>query len=282
MNLNLKNIDFKYAQKAILCIVIGTVAGLFVYEIFLYFNIAIFGWNLGLIFAPLSAGYVETKLENRYIGKNLGAISAFILFIDTTIYSFVIKNPNLGINFITIGSVIIILQAAFPTVVNHILFVVLGSVLSTAIRKSKNIVKKLKYYFAKRPLGYWEGSNKEIKTNIVPHFNEMESNKKLNNTNFFFLTSSDIIHKKHTLIKHYQSEIILDKGKSNFGTDYEKTEKMTLMRIKEGKDECLIKLAQQIKNDGGNGIVDLSMNYSSVGFSNDIQIIAIGMGVFIE
>ena len=124
MNLNLKNIDFKYAQKAILCIVIGTVAGLFVYEIFLYFNIAIFGWNLGLIFAPLSAGYVETKLENRYIGKNLGAISAFILFIDTTIYSFVIKNPNLGINFITIGSVIIILQAAFPTVVNHILFVV--------------------------------------------------------------------------------------------------------------------------------------------------------------
>ena len=265
MNLNLKNIDFKYAQKAILCIVIGTVAGLFVYEIFLYFNIAIFGWNLGLIFAPLSAGYVETKLENRYIGKNLGAISAFILFIDTTIYSFVIKNPNLGINFITIGSVIIILQAAFPTVVNHILFVVLGSVLSTAIRKSKNIVKKLKYYFAKRPLGYWEGSN-----------------KKLNNTNFFFLTSSDIIHKKHTLIKHYQSEIILDKGKSNFGTDYEKTEKMTLMRIKEGKDECLIKLAQQIKNDGGNGIVDLSMNYSSVGFSNDIQIIAIGMGVFIE
>ena len=86
-----KKITRKQKQQAILCIGLGTGVGLIVYEIFLFFKIAIFGWNLGLIFAPLIAGYVETVLANRLIGENLGAISAFILFVDTTIYSFIIS-----------------------------------------------------------------------------------------------------------------------------------------------------------------------------------------------
>ena len=89
-----KEIDLKYIGKVLLSIAIGTAAGLIVYAIFLYFNIAIFGWNLGLIFAPLGAGYAETVVANRTIGRNLGAISAFILFIDTTFYSFILKNPT--------------------------------------------------------------------------------------------------------------------------------------------------------------------------------------------
>ena len=86
----------KYLREAALCINIGTVLGLIVYQIFLYFRIAIFGWNLGLIFAPLIAGYVETILANRIIGEDIGAISAFILFAYTTFYSFILKNPSLG------------------------------------------------------------------------------------------------------------------------------------------------------------------------------------------
>ena len=51
----------KYIREATFCIAAGTGAGLIVYGIFLYFNIAIFGWNLGLIFAPLIAGYKNGK-----------------------------------------------------------------------------------------------------------------------------------------------------------------------------------------------------------------------------
>ena len=116
-------VDFKYIAKVVISIGAGTGFGLIVYVIFLYLNIAIFGWNLGLIFAPLGAGYVETVVANRLLGRNLGAISAFILFIDTTFYSFILKNPTLGMNLITAGSIIIILQAAFPTLVNYILLV---------------------------------------------------------------------------------------------------------------------------------------------------------------
>ena len=122
-SMNLKNHErMKYIREAILCILIGTVVGLGVYGFFLYFHIDIYGWNLGLIFAPLAAGYVETILANRIIGENIGAISAFFLFIYTTFYSFILKNPTLGFNVITIGSVAVILQAAFPTSVNYIIF----------------------------------------------------------------------------------------------------------------------------------------------------------------
>ena len=68
-------------QKAFNCIVIGTAAGLATYAFFLYFHIDIFGWNLGLLFAPLAAGYVETYMANKILGEDIGAISAFILFI---------------------------------------------------------------------------------------------------------------------------------------------------------------------------------------------------------
>ena len=89
MKIKGKEIDLKNIGKIILSIALGTGIGLIVYGIFLYFNIAIFGWNLGLIFAPLAAGYVDTVVANRILGSNLGAISAFILFIDTTVYSFI-------------------------------------------------------------------------------------------------------------------------------------------------------------------------------------------------
>ena len=44
-----------------------------------------------------------------------------------------------------------------------------------------------------------------------------------------------------------------------------------------------MKLATQIKKEGGNGILDLSINYSLIGFTGDnIQITAMGMGVLIK
>jgi hypothetical protein len=117
-------------QKAFNCIVIGTFAGLATYSIFLHYNIAIFGWNLGLLFSPLVAGYVETKLAQRFIGEDIGAISAFILFLVTVAYGFIINNHTLGYNIITIGSIIIIVQAAIPTFVNYFGLVVIIGTLS--------------------------------------------------------------------------------------------------------------------------------------------------------
>ena len=285
MNMKIKNyeLDFVFIRRAILCIAIGTASGLFVYWIFLFLNIAIFGWNLGLIFAPLTAGYVETILANKILGENLGAISAFILFIDTTIYSFILKNPTLGANLITAGSMFVILQAAFPTLVNHILLVVLGGIISRIINKFKVISQKIKHIIKNRSVIYWDGPNVELEPEEIIYFDENKSNMTLNNLDFYFITSNEMKDIKHEIMGIYHSNSIIEKDKRLIHSDPERTEQEHLKRIKEGKDECLIKLSEIIKNDGGNGILDLYMNYALIGPGGDnIQITAMGIGILIK
>ena len=278
-----KKIDKKQMVQAIFCISVGTAAGLLVYGIFLFFHIDIFGWNLGLIFAPLAAGYVETILADRIIGENIGAISAFILFIDTTFYSFILKNPTLGWNIITAGSIIVILQAAFPTLINYILLVVIGGILSNFFRTIKKYEMKLKSRIQNQKFFRWETKDDdEIETEALPVYDELESNRILNNAQFYFMTSTDMKDKKHEILKLFHSEVIVEKNSRIINAEPEKAEYLQLIRIKDGKDECLIKLLRKIKNHGGNGILDLSINYSVVGYGGDnIQITAMGIGVLI-
>ena len=271
--------DFKKIGKAFVCIGFGTGVGLIVYAIFLYFKIAIFGWNLGLIFAPLGAGYAETVIENKLIGKNLGATSAFILFIYTTFYSFILKNPTLGMNIITAGSILVILQAAFPTLVNYLLLVILGAIASNLVWAFKKLIrylKKVKYNIR------WETPEEGMPVEPIPDFDEGESNKNLNSLDFFFLTSTDMQDRSHDLIGIYQSEIVIE-NKDEISIKREEIEERRLISIKNGKDDCLIKLAKRIKEDGGNGVLDLDIKYGLIGLgSENIHITATGMGINIH
>ena len=283
MALKDKNIDWKHTRKSLLCVAAGTGVGLIVYGIFLYFNIAIFGWNLGLIFAPLAAGYVETILANRIVGENIGAISAFILFIDTTFYSFILKNPTLGFNLITAGSIFVILQAAFPTLINYILLVVIGGILSNFLQTLRILVEKIENAYHNRSIGFWDGSQLEQKEPEVIPYNEQESNSKLNGQNFYFITSTNLLDKKHEIIGPFNSDVILERDKKIIHIDPQKTELDCLNHIKEGKDECLVNLAKKVKKNGGNGILDLTIYYNLTGLGGDsIQITAYGIGIHIE
>ena len=284
MALKDKKIDWKHTRRALLCVGAGTGAGLIVYGIFLKLNIAIMGWNLGLIFAPLIAGYVETILANRLIGENIGAISAFILFIDTTFYSFILKNPTLGFNLITAGSIIVILQAAFPTLINYILLVVIGGILSNFIQRLRILVKKIENAYKNRPIGYWDGSNAPSKEepDVIP-YNEQKSNEELNSLDFYYLTSTNLLNIKHEIIGPVTSDIVLERDKKIIHIDPEKAEQQSLNHIKEGKDKCLINLAKKVKKNGGNGILDLTVYYNLTGLGGDsIQVTAYGIGINIE
>ena len=276
MKIRNREIDLNYAKKTIFCIGVGTGVGLIVYGIFLRFNIAIFGWNLGLIFAPLAAGYAETVTANRVLGKNLGAISAFILFIDTVFYSFILKNPTLGMNIITAGSIVVILQAAFPTLINYILLVLIGATISNFKWVSEKVIvllKKIKFHIR------WETKNIEIPVEETPYFDEDESNRKLNSLNFFFLTSTDITTRKHEIIGVYQSEIIME-NEEKIGLKHDRLEDNRLINIKKGKDQCLINLVEKIKANGGNGVLDLNIQYGLIGLGSDnFHITATGMGI---
>lgn len=90
-----------------------------------------FGMELRIsIFSPLAAGYVETYFANKYMGETTGAVSAFILFAVTVVYGFIIANPTLGFNVITVGALFVILQAAIPTLINYFVIIVVLAVIS--------------------------------------------------------------------------------------------------------------------------------------------------------
>lgn len=280
MNFREREIKLAYIREAILCIAFGTAVGLGVYGLFLYFHIDIFGWNLGLIFAPLAAGYAETILANKIIGEDIGAISAFILFIDTTFYSFILKNPTLGVNVITFGAIAVILQAAFPTVMNYIFVVgglgILSYFLGIFKRITSFVYNQLEYTYFKNIVN----KPSKVEIDVIKKYDEEESNETLNSLDFYFMTSTDILDKKHSIIGQFNATVILDKDKRLIHTDQRKAEIVTLNKLKEGKDKSLVKLAENIKAEGGNAVVDLHIEYCLIGIGGDCyQVSAMGMGI---
>ncbi len=274
----IKNVD--NLKEAVICISFGTITGALTYYVFLFLHIDIYGWNLGLIFAPLVAGYGETLLARKIIGEDIGAISAFILFLVTVIYGFIISNPTLGVNVITFGSIIIILQAAMPTVINYFFLVIIIGTISYFFGIFKRITD---YSYAKLCDLYYKTTGKQkpartINTAIVE--NELESNKKINEMDFIFITSSHPINKKIEIIDQFHATVFLERDKRLIRSDYEKYEKNTLKMLKKAKDDVLIQIANDVKARGGNGILDLKIEYGLIGLGGDsFQITALGMGV---
>ena len=57
----------------------------------------------------------------------------------------------------------------------------------------------------------------------------------------------------------------------------------TLNNFKKAKDKCLIKIAKNIKSAGGNGIINLKIEYGLIGLGGDrFQVTAMGMGVCLK
>lgn len=265
-------------QKAFNIIALGTASGLAVYAFFLYFHIDIFGWNLGLLFAPLAAGYVETILAKHFIGEDIGAISAFILFIVTVAYGFIINNPTLGYNIITFGSIVIIIQAAIPTFINYFGIVVVVGTLSYLTGFFKNLTDKLRNH-VRRLIGKPE--LEVIET--VEEFNETRSNNIINSQKFIFITSTDPKDLDYDIIGFHYATKNIDRNTHILHLSPENVEKEHLNELKKGKDECLIRLASEIKKNGGNGVVDLDIIYFLNGIGgSEFQIIARGMGIKIK
>lgn len=265
-------------RKKINCIIIGTAAGVGCYAFFLYFDIAIFGWNLGLFFAPLLAGYVETYFAQKIVGTDIGAISAFILFLVTVIYGFIIDNPTLGLNLITLGSIIIIIQAAMPTVANYFGLVVIIGICSFILGFFKKIID-----FIYSKIMVFIGKPEKDTIEAIPFFNEKESNEMINSNDFYYFTGTDIKSKDYENLGFFSITKVFDRNTRLIKTSPQNSERKELNALKKGKDECLIRLANEIKNENGNGVINLEINYFLNGLGgSSFQIVASGIGVRIK
>ena len=113
---------------ALIAIGLGVAVGFLSALICVRWHLIIFGFNIMYIVSPLLAGFVETIIARKKYGKSTGAISALVTFLLINIYGWFVypriaKEP-VTLSLITILAIALTIQAAFPILVNHILFVV--------------------------------------------------------------------------------------------------------------------------------------------------------------
>ena len=74
------------------------------------------------------AGFVETIIARRKYGKSTGAISAILTFILINLWGWfflgIVTNDPVAFNLITIIAIVLTIQAAFPILMNYVLFVI--------------------------------------------------------------------------------------------------------------------------------------------------------------
>lgn len=275
--------------KEMACIAFGTAIGIATYVFCLYYHLAIFGWNFGLVLAPLFAGYAESFAAKKLVHESTGAISAFILFIITVVYGFIIANTTLGFNVITAGSMVVILQAAFPTAVNYFL-IAMGLGIVSHI---SGVFKKITMFFT----GIYEkifNKTSKLKARYTKRhahtrhdFYDMEL--EINDLGVLLLTleyppeglrikdRKGIYETRHIFSSDQREEIQL-------GLE-DVLEEFVLMDVRLAKDKALLKLIKQLKADGCNGLLNLNIIYDTVGpkkGKNVNQVIIKGTGVVFE
>ena len=115
----------------IIAILLGIIVGFVSALVCIIWHLVIFGFNLMYIISPLMAGVVETVIARRKYGKSTGAISALATFLLINIYGWFLPGSVIDptkepatLSFITIIAIVLTIQAAFPILMNYLLFVV--------------------------------------------------------------------------------------------------------------------------------------------------------------
>lgn len=128
---------FVEKRWALVAIGLGVAVGFLSALACVRWHLIIFGFNIMYIISPLMAGFVETVIARRKYGKSTGAISALLTFLLINIYGWFVypriaKEP-VTLSLITIVAIILTIQAAFPILINHILFVVVLGIIQKII-----------------------------------------------------------------------------------------------------------------------------------------------------
>ncbi|MDR2830856.1 MAG: hypothetical protein LBB45_07480 [Methanobrevibacter sp.] len=276
-----RKMDYKEKLKEILivsfCISMGTLSGVLSLFIFYYCNIAIFGYNLGLLFSPLIAGYIEIYLARRIHGKTTGAISAFILFIITVIYGFILANNGLGFNLVTIGSLAIILQSTFPILAEYLIILILFGLIAYLTWIFKNILSHIKNIFFKL-INY---TPKDLTHEKNIKYNPNIEHTDINDLGILFLSTT---HTGDNKIREYkgifESKIIIHKTNKFFTNSSNSQE--VLDNLRKATEQAILNLSVDLKKKDCNGLLDFTIEYDTVGnFGDANQIVVRGTGIHI-
>ncbi|MBE6486736.1 MAG: YbjQ family protein [Methanosphaera stadtmanae] len=99
----------------------GLLIGMLITWFCIKHKLLIYGVNINIFIAPIVAGFVETIVSNYTRNNSSGAISAIILFFVTNGIGWLFPSNPLTFNIFTVGGFLLMLQAAFPLIINYLL-----------------------------------------------------------------------------------------------------------------------------------------------------------------
>lgn len=239
-------------------IVLGVLWGFISAFICVAGHLVIFGFNIMYIVSPLIAGFVETFIARRKYGKSTGAISALLTFILINIYGWFLPGwyyPKEPVTFslITIIAIVLTLQAAFPTLMNYILFVTGVNMLKKVVELTVYIPSKIQ---KKRPV------EEEIKKSSEETFLDEEGNPLLSVP----YTEGGKI-KKHlglvigeAIAQEKESQGLFSKLSSIV-----EPKQLENLNLGEAKKLAVSRMLENAKTMGADTVVEVLIDYSSMG-----------------
>ncbi|RAP52942.1 MAG: hypothetical protein BZ138_02035, partial [Methanosphaera sp. rholeuAM270] len=99
----------------------GLFVGLLITLFCIEYKLYVFGVNVNIFIAPVIAGFVETFVSTYTRKKSSGAISSIILFFVTNGIGWLFPSQPITFNIFTLGGFILMLQAAFPLLINYLI-----------------------------------------------------------------------------------------------------------------------------------------------------------------
>ncbi len=246
---------------ALVAILLGVILGFGSAIICIAWNLVIFGFNIMYIVSPLLAGFVETVIARRKYGRSTGAISALLTFFLINGYGWfgpgwIFPKEPVTLSLITLIAIVLTIQAAFPILVNYILFVVVVGTFMKIVGFLVGVPSKI----AQKSL------ETELEGEITPQADEI------------FLDELDMplgsVHQENgEKIKKYVGLVVgeaVAEGKESegrFSSILKIIEPVSLedMNLGEARKAALSRMLEEAESLGANTVEEVLIDYVSMG-----------------
>lgn len=258
----LKSVNNFFVEKrwALGAIFIGVLVGFLSAVICVRGNLVIFGFNIMFIVSPLIAGYVEAYIARRKYGRSTGAISALLIFIIINAYSWLFPKDPIVLNLFTLGGLALMIQAAFPILINYILFVVFLGTITWVIGYLGNFLSNMTDKIIRR-----SSDEKDDETGKEPGLEGATSD-------FLDSLESPISTVPYlsagNIVKHLGmvvGEAVVGEKESKGISKIISQDKLDEVEMSKARERAIAKLLEEAEKIGGNTVVEVSIDYNSVG-----------------
>lgn len=246
---------------AFAAILIGTATGFLSAVICVMANLVIFGFNIMFIISPLIAGFVETYIASRMYGKSTGAISALLIFIIINAYAWLFPKDPIVINFFTLGGLALMIQAAFPILINYILFVVFLGALTYLIGYVGNLLSKATNKIHRR----------------TPQADATEPGKPEEDINTDLKNMVEGLEVPIVSVPHVSGgkitehigivtgEAVVKEKESSKVSKLSSQAKLENMHLEDAKNAAILRMLDDAREMGANTVIEVLIDYNSIG-----------------